>query len=161
MAKGLIERATLTAIADKIRAKTRTTTKMSPGDMAEMIESISNEVHSGSYTLVGNVNHQFNLGVSLPRYSSYIFMTYKMSGWADNHGGYNLVENGVVTEGMMASWSSSNGTEVYVVGSSDAANAAKAVITIDFDAGIISSPALNGSSGTWNWWYFEVKGASA
>ena len=69
MAKGLITQATLTGIADAIRAKTGTSDAMRPDEMAALIQSISgggkvafgSVTPSGSYTSSVTITH--NLGV--------------------------------------------------------------------------------------------------
>lgn len=69
MAKGLITQATLTGIADAIRAKAGTSAAMRPDEMAALIQSISgggkvafgSVTPSGSYTTSVTITH--NLGV--------------------------------------------------------------------------------------------------
>ena len=69
MAKGLITQATLTGIADAIRAKTGTSAAMRPDEMAALIQSISGRgkvafgsvTPSGNYTSSVTITH--NLGV--------------------------------------------------------------------------------------------------
>lgn len=69
MAKGLITQATLTGIADAIRAKAGTSASMRPDEMAALIQSISgggkvaagSVTPSGSYTSSVTITH--NLGV--------------------------------------------------------------------------------------------------
>ena len=69
MAKGLITQATLTGIADAIRAKAGTSAAMRPDEMAALIQSISgggkvaagSVTPSGSYTSTVSITH--NLGV--------------------------------------------------------------------------------------------------
>ena len=69
MAKGLITQATLTGIADAIRAKAGTSAAMRPDEMAALIQSISGggNVAWGSITPTGsntsNINITHNLGV--------------------------------------------------------------------------------------------------
>lgn len=70
MAKGLITQATLSGIADAIRAKTGTSDAMRPDEMAALIQSISgggkvafgSVTPSGSYTSSVSITH--NLGVA-------------------------------------------------------------------------------------------------
>ena len=70
MAKGIITQATLTGIADAIRAKAGTSASMRPDEMAALIQSISgggkvaagSVTPSGSYTSSVSITH--NLGVA-------------------------------------------------------------------------------------------------
>lgn len=74
MALGLIEGDVLTAIADAIRAKTETTDKMLPVNMAALIEGIktSKEIHWGlAISQASNTTTSIQTGVTLPVYEHY------------------------------------------------------------------------------------------
>ena len=148
--RGLVPMAIMSDIAKAIRAKARISEQMLPPEMAAMIEGISAEVYSGSYTLSGNAATEWHLGTSIPEYDSYMFMVFRDGGSARTCG-FNVAIDGVLTQGVV--WDDE--------GKSYSFKESSGVILINFESGVITCPGLRLSSGTNHWYYFEVKGASA
>ena len=74
MAKGLITQATLTGIADAIRAKAGTSASMRPDEMAALIQSISGggKVATGSVTPHGNFTSRVTITHNLGAVPNFI-----------------------------------------------------------------------------------------
>lgn len=76
---GLVNASTLHAIAEAIRAKTETTDKILPADMAGLIEGIeagSAQVVTGELTVSTQTQSPINLGASLPITDNYAFVIF-------------------------------------------------------------------------------------
>lgn len=81
MAKGLIERSTLTAIADAIRAKTGSSGQMLPSEMAGLIEGISGgTVLKGWVQPTTSQGATLSLGVELPEADNFALVIYAATG---------------------------------------------------------------------------------
>lgn len=73
---GFILPETMHSLADAIRAKTETSAKMLPAEMAAMIEGLggSFETVTGSFTLTNGLGGPVSLGTTLPEADNYFFL---------------------------------------------------------------------------------------
>lgn len=146
-ANGLVSSETLTAIADAIRAKTGTTDKILPANMAAMIEAMAAgaNVHWG--TVVPTISGPaLYLGVELPTYAHYGVFALPTSG--TRSGGFTL--------------NTADGVTGAAIGMSEV-NTVNLIIR-RYDA---SNPCIVDSNGTnhfyaysgqtYAWVYFEIK----
>lgn len=157
MAKGLIEHSTMTSIADAIRAKTETTNKILPVNMAELITAIEtetggSEVMSGSFTLT-SAALVAALGATLPSSDDYVFVcaATKCPPYAGHDTTYIIyhvlakVQGVTITFGMKTSnYSNTSDSPVY--------NTDSILLT---DSQVESNNNLFDTK-TYNWWYVYV-----
>lgn len=155
MAKGLVKRATLTAIADAIRAKTETSDMILPTDMAAMIEGIElNTLRfmTGAVTPSHNIN-ALNLGVVLPEANNSVFVCIFADHKQIDSGGLvsytRVVDDGnMSTKAVGAKW---NGASIIVTNDIDCT-----LSTSEAGSTLTNNTTMTGGRvfvGTYEWWY--------
>ena len=160
MGKGLVERSTLTAIADAIREKTGSTAKMLPADMAGMIAAMSDgfNLMEGTVTLDGYVITEMPLGVVLPASDNYALIVAHNSAATFSKTSTYFVLGGAVLH-------AANNETAYFVSVSDFGTAvvpsAQAQCTLQAGNSEAILKINNQSSFEWHagrykWWYLYV-----
>lgn len=154
-ANGLVSSETLKSMANAIRAKTATTDKIFPADMAAMIAglSVGSEVLTGTFTPSSDGVYTHYLGSSLPAYENHRLIIYGTTSYAVHE-----MLNGTIRDiaSAAARYETINRDGSYW----DIDNATGS-ITYRTKEGNISTAFIFGIGVTYEWCYFELKGASA
>lgn len=140
---GFILPETMHSLAEAIRAKTETTDKILPADMAAMIEGLKSggEVLTGTfYTSATGNELVISLGVSLPDCDNYVFFTV---GKKNPEWNYILCVGGEITE----KW--------YIVSTSAGAsvNSDRTYPSLDVATGMLTILGRKMLAGTHTWYY--------
>lgn len=148
MAKGLIKRSTLTAIADAIRAKTGSADTILPADMAAMIEGIiAGGAIAGTFIVASSAaGAAHSLGRSLPEYADYCFIFAGMTRSCKYPFCVILYVDGEYKRAVI-----NDGESNYTAQN----------VVIDFANGTISRPNMYPDVGEeYIWFYLEVEGGT-
>lgn len=151
MAKMLINDATLTAIADAIRAKTETSETMLPGEMADLIARIkTGDVRYGTFMGGGEGVNTFNIGKNIPEGDFVLYVMPSQHAPSVNHTITQAWHT--MIDGVSSGWVSYNG--------SGHLNSMYSAIVFDHSTGDVSVAATSGittlyfhSSYTYAWIY--------